>query len=489
MPISSLPSPYGIGTFGKSAYDFVNLLERAKQSYWQILPINPTGFADSPYQCFSTFAGNSYFIDLDMLCEESLICSSDLDKLSWGSNPAKVDYSKIYNHRKIVFDIVFKNFMKNIPSDFDAFCRSNAYWLNDYSLFMAVKENYNFYSFHTWDKPYMLRDEKTLERFSKQYERRILCCKMQQYLFFKQWKKLKKYANEKGIRIIGDIPIYVSSDSADVWTNPKVFCLDENRRPTLLAGCPPDNFSKHGQLWGNPVYNWQYLKSTNYDWWIKRIKASLDMYDVLRIDHFRGFESYYTVASDAQTAENGEWRKAYGKELWDCVKTTMGDLPIIAEDLGFLTDDVKKLIASTGFAGMKVLQFAFDSREDSDYLPHNYPKNCVVYTGTHDNDTLEGWINSISQKDKCFALRYLRSRDVCSLSDDIMICALASTANLCILPFWDLLHLGSSSRMNTPSNTFGNWRWRVTCQQMNTFNTDWIAYYTELYSRATKNTA
>lgn len=486
MPISSLPSPYGIGTFGKSAYDFVDILVRAKQSCWQILPINPTGFADSPYQCFSTFAGNPYFIDLDMLCEDFLLSKSESDKLSWGSNAQKVDYFKIFNHRKAVFDKVYERFSKNIPADFEDFCRINSYWLDDYALFMAIKEKYGFASFHNWDRQYVLRDKKALDDFSGKYENRILCAKMLQYLFFKQWRRLKAYANANGIKIIGDIPIYVSSDSSDVWANRHVFCLDEQLRPALLAGCPPDGFSEHGQLWGNPVYDWQYLKNTEYDWWIKRIKASLEMYDILRIDHFRGFESYYTVSPESKTAENGVWRKADGGGLWDAVKKTLGDTPVIAEDLGFLTEDVIQFVHSTGFAGMKVLQFAFDSREDSDYLPHNYPKNCVVYTGTHDNDTLLGWLGSLDQTDKNFAMQYLRSRDCFSLCDDIMLCALASTADLCILPLWDLLHLGSSSRMNTPSTTFGNWQWRVTAQQLKDFNTDWLAYYTKLYARNNK---
>lgn len=484
MPISSLPSPYGIGTFGKSAYDFVDILVRAKQSFWQILPINPTGFADSPYQCFSTFAGNPYFIDLDMLCEDLLISKSELDKFSWGSNAKKVDYFSIFNNRKAVFNKVFESFCVSIPADFENFCRVNSYWLDDYALFMAIKEKYGFTSFHNWDRQYVLRDKKTLDDFSQKYENRILCVKMLQYLFFKQWKKLKAYANAKGVGIIGDIPIYVSSDSVDVWANPQVFCLDEQLNSVLLAGCPPDGFSEHGQLWGNPVYDWQHLKNTEYDWWIKRIKASLSMYDVLRIDHFRGFESYYTVSPESITAENGVWRKADGKGLWDTVKKTIGDTPIIAEDLGFLTEDVVRFVHSTGFAGMKVLQFAFDSREDSDYLPHNYPKNCVVYTGTHDNDTLLGWLDSLDETDKNFAMHYLRSRDCFSLPDDIMLSALASTADLCILPLWDLLHLGSSSRMNTPSTTFGNWQWRVTAGQLNDFNVDWLAYYTKLYGRS-----
>ena len=485
LPIASLPSEYGIGCFDKCAYQFVDALAKAGQTYWQILPMGPTGYGDSPYQSFSTFAGNPYFISLEELVEKGYLERRECEEAAEGTDSKYIRYDVIYKKRFSLLHKAFNRSKIETNPDFNTFIQENVDWLPDYALFMAIKEKYGFASFHNWDRQYVLRDKKALDDFSGKYENRILCAKMLQYLFFKQWHRLKAYANANGIKIIGDIPIYVSSDSSDVWANRHVFCLDEQLRPALLAGCPPDGFSEHGQLWGNPVYDWQYL-NTEYDWWIKRIKASLEMYDILRIDHFRGFESYYTVSPESKTAENGVWRKADGSGLWDAVKKTLGDTPVIAEDLGFLTEDVIQFVHSTGFAGMKVLQFAFDSREDSDYLPHNYPKNCVVYTGTHDNDTLLGWLGSLDQTDKNFAMQYLRSRDCFSLCDDIMLCALASTADLCILPLWDLLHLGSSSRMNTPSTTFGNWQWRVTAQQLKDFNTDWLAYYTKLYARNNK---
>lgn len=483
MPISSLASPFGIGTLGRGAYEFVDFLKAAGQSYWQILPVCPTSFGDSPYQSFSTFAGNPYFIDFELLELEEYLEADDFEGIEWGRYADKVDYGTLYKNRGIVFSKLYNNFIKDIPPSFYDFCTKEAQWLDDYALFMALKENFNGVSFDKWDRLFTLRDKDTLEEFKLENQDKIIYHKMLQFFFFKQWHQLKEYANDNGVNIIGDIPIYVAQDSADVWANPDVFKLDDKLKPIEVAGCPPDAFTENGQLWGNPVYDWEYLKNTEYKWWIDRLKASLDIYDALRVDHFRGFEAYYCVNANAQNAKIGTWRKGPGMDFWNEVKNQLGDLPIIAEDLGFLTDDVKKLLDDCGFAGMKVLQFAFDSREESNYLLHNYTKNSVVYTGTHDNDTLLGWIENADEKDVEFAVRYLRAGDRYNLPREMMLSALASVSKLCILTVQDLLGLGSKARINTPSTIGKNWRWRVTEEQMKAMPAEKLLYYTKLYCR------
>lgn len=482
MHISSLPGDFGIGTFGKEAYKFVDFLKKSAQTYWQILPIGPTSYGDSPYQSFSTFAGNPYFIDLHILVQQGYLSDSDLYNIIWGEDKTSVDYGKLYVNRRIIFEKVQKNFEKNIPLDFNAFCDGNAFWLNDYSLFMAIKDAHNGVSFDNWENSLRHHDKESLSQWSKNNSSKIFYYKMLQYLFYKQWYALKNYANENGIKIIGDIPIYVAADSADVWSNPEQFSLNEDFKPIEVAGCPPDGFSADGQLWGNPVYNWEYMKNDNYSWWKKRLELSLQIYDVLRIDHFRGFESYYCIKYGETTAKNGIWRKGPGSDLFKEIKMTYGELPIIAEDLGFLTDEVRQMLKDVGFPGMKVLQFAFDSRESSGYLPISYTQNSVVYTGTHDNDTLKGWMNSCSERDLKYAKEYLRTDDK-NLPQEMILAAMSSVSNTCILCMQDLIGLGGNARMNKPSTVGMNWKWRATSDQISNEISNFLSYYTKLYQR------
>ena len=387
MHISSLPGPGGIGTLGSQAYAFVDRLADAKQTYWQILPICPTSYGDSPYQSFSTYAGNPYFIDLELLQKDGLLSEDDWKHTHWADDERFVDYGVLYIERHKLLRNVHKKFEKNLPGDFDSFCENNAFWLDDYALFMAIKDRHGGISFHKWEEDIRERNPESVANWTNLCHNDIRYYKMLQYLFFKQWTALKTYANKKGIRIIGDLPIYVSSDSSDVWATPEIFDTKE------VAGCPPDAFAADGQLWGNPVYKWDVLKAQNYKWWITRLTYNLAIYDVLRIDHFRGFESYYCIPSQDTTAKNGVWKKGPGLELFTEFKKQSGEAAVIAEDLGFLTDEVKQMRKDSGYPGMKVLQFAFDSREENDYLPEHYTHDSVVYIGTHDNDTLLGWIN------------------------------------------------------------------------------------------------
>ena len=485
MHISSLPGNTGIGTFGENAYKFVDLLEKSNQTYWQILPLMPTSYGDSPYQSFSTFAGNPYFIDLDALKKQGYLKNEDYCNVDWGNNKTSIDYAKIYENRKKVFKIVQKNFFKSVPKDYNDFCEENAFWLNDFSLFMAIKDEFSGKAFSNWDKDIRVRENDALEKYKSKCKESIDYYKMLQYLFFEQWQKLKSYANEKGIKIIGDLPIYVASDSADVWANPEQFMLDDDLQPVEVAGCPPDAFSEDGQLWGNPLYNWDLMKRDNYSWWVRRLKECLKLYDVVRIDHFRGFDSYYCIKAGSKTAKNGVWREGPKMDLFKTFKAQLGKTPIIAEDLGFLTPSVKKLLKQSKFPGMKVLQFAFDSREESDYLPHNYIKNCIVYTGTHDNDTILGWQKSANKKDISFARKYLNAKRG-SLVWPMITSALSSVADTTIITMQDILELGCFARMNIPSTVGENWKWRMLATDLCEENFEKLGYLTKLYSRARK---
>jgi len=482
MHISSLPGNTGIGTLGKNAYAFVDLLKNSSQTYWQILPIGPTSYGDSPYQSFSTFAGNPYFIDLETLADQGLITKTDFQQVNWGNNPSYVDYGLLYTERNKLFEKVYSNFKNNTPAEFYDFCNYNSFWLEDYSLFMAVKDAHNGVSFDTWEEDIRTRKPEALKKWSELCKDRVEYYKMLQFLFYKQWYALKKYANDRGIKIIGDIPIYVAADSADVWSNPEQFVLDSNYKPIEVAGCPPDGFSADGQLWGNPVYNWDYMKIEGYTWWKKRLEMSLKNYDVLRIDHFRGFDSYYCIPFGSNNAKNGVWRQGPGTDLFEVIKQTYGELPIIAEDLGFLTDSVRKMLADVGFPGMKVLQFAFDSRESSGYLPLSYTKNTVVYTGTHDNDTIKGWMAGCRPEDLNYALSYLRT-DSQKLPEELMLTAMESVSNTCILCMQDLIGLDGSARMNKPSTVGTNWKWRATEEQVNSNLWEFLRANTVLYQR------
>ena len=463
LAVSSIPSKYGIGAFSKEAYAFVDFLEKAGQKLWQILPLGPTGYGDSPYQSFSTFAGNPYYIDLEALIEEGLISKEECDSYDFGDHPEYIDYEKIYLSRFKALRTAYNNSNIAKNADFQKFIADNAYWLDDYALYMAVKNKNGSKGWNEWDEDIKLRKPEAVAMYKEKLKDEIAFYQFQQFYFAKQWFALKTYANEKGIEIVGDIPIYVAFDSADAWTNPELFQFDDTCTPTGVAGCPPDAFSATGQLWGNPLYDWEYHKSTGYDWWMKRIGYCYQLYDVVRIDHFRGFDEYYNIPYGDPTAENGKWMPGPGYELFKTMKEKIGDKPVIAEDLGFLTDSVVKLIEDTGYPGMKILQFAFDSRDESGYLPSKYTPNCVVYTGTHDNDTVVGWFNTIEGADKEFAKSYVGIADDAEPDYNwkFIKSAMASVADTAVIPIQDYLGLGSEARINIPSTLGTNWKWRL----------------------------
>jgi len=461
MPVSSIPSRFGIGGFSKEAYDFVDFLAQSGQSLWQILPLGPTGYGDSPYQSFSTFAGSPYYICLDRLIDEGLLTEEECMAVDFGDNAEKVDYEKIYKTR---FKLLKKAFERSDISKNAAYCKfveENGQWLKDYAMYMAIKDSLGGIPWIAWDEGIRLRKPKVMAQYEKKLADEIAFYCYQQYLFATQWLELKTYANKKGIQIIGDIPIYVAFDSADTWANPELFQLDDKNIPIAVAGCPPDAFSATGQLWGNPLYRWDYHEKTNFAWWIRRLEYCFKIYDIVRIDHFRGFDEYWSIPYGDETAQNGEWKKGPGYKLFEVVKKTLGNRPVIAEDLGFLTPSVLKLVKKTGYPGMKVLQFAFDSREESDYLPYNYPNNCVVYTGTHDNDTINGWITSLNRKDLAFAKKYLGVKRNAAICDSLIRAALGCVADTAIIPIQDYLELGKEARINTPSTLGQNWEWRM----------------------------
>ena len=462
MPISSLPSPYGIGTLGAEARKFADFLAAAGQSCWQILPAGPTSYGDSPYQSFSSFAGNPYFIDLDLLAEDGLLERSEYEDLNWGDNPEYVDYGLMYQTRYPVLHKACARLLAQNRPGFAAFCEEQKDWLEDYALFMALKDAHGGASWFTWPEDIRLRRSAALDRVRTKLAGEIAFWKAVQYLFFGQWNAWKKYVNNLGITIIGDLPIYVSGDSADVWASPDQFQLDEKGLPTEVAGCPPDGFSADGQLWGNPLFDWERMKEDGYAWWLRRISFQFKLYDTLRIDHFRGFDSYYAIPYGDKTARNGKWKPGPGIAFFKTVNKTLGKKDIIAEDLGFLTPSVRKLLKDSGYPGMKVLEFAFDSRDaESDYLPHRYPAHCVVYAGTHDNDTIQGWMASAPKKGVSFAKAYLRLNKREGYHWGMMRVAWASPADLAVMQFQDLLGLGSEARMNIPSTLGNNWKWRA----------------------------
>lgn len=483
MPVSSLSSRYGIGAFSTEAYEFVDFLEKAGQKLWQILPLGPTGYGDSPYQSFSTFAGNPYFIDLTELVEEGLLTAKECAACDFGSEETEVDYEKIYKNR---FKLLKKAFIKSkIEEDekFQEFRKKNAFWLEDYSLYMAVKNRQKGVSFIEWEAPIRLRKPEAMKQYENELKDEIRFYCYQQYLFKKQWTKLKAYANGNGIKIVGDIPIYVAFDSADTWANPELFQLDEKGYPLAVAGCPPDAFSATGQLWGNPLYDWAYHEKTKFGWWVRRMSYCFELYDIVRIDHFRGFDEYYSIPYGDPTAEFGHWEKGPGYELFRVLKEELGKKEVIAEDLGYLTKSVIRLVKKSGYPGMKVLQFAFDSREESDYLPHNYDKNCVVYTGTHDNDTTVGWFHSFNKNDRAFAKRYLNIKSTKEVQWEFIRAALASVADTAIIPLQDYLGLGSEARINQPSTLGMNWKWRVSKELLTDELAEEIGRMTKLYGR------
>ena len=464
MPVSSIPSRYGMGTFGKESYEFVDFLKKAGQKLWQILPLGPVGYGASPYQSFSTFAGNPYYIDLEFLIEDGYLTREECDACDFGNHENYIDYEKMYLQRFPLLRKAWERAVKKgleTKKDYVAFLKKSMNWLDDYALYMALKDAFPGKCFIEWERDIRLREPLAMAKYRRELADEIRFYQFQQYLFDKQWRELKLYANKAGVKIVGDIPIYVAFDSADTWAHPELFQLDESGMPTAVAGCPPDAFSSTGQLWGNPLYNWEYHQKTNYAWWMQRIGYCYELYDVVRIDHFRGFDEYWSVPYGAETAAGGHWEKGPGIELFETMKRKLGKKRVIAENLGFLTDSVVKLLEDTGYPGMKVLQFAFDANGESIYLPHNYDHNCVVYTGTHDNETTAGWITTRTEQDRDFLERYLNRKRDEDLCWELIRTAAASVADIAIIPMQDYLALGNEARINTPSTLGDNWKWRM----------------------------
>ena len=490
MHPTSLPGDFGIGSLGKEAYKFVDFLIKSKQQIWQILPLGPTGYGDSPYQCFSSKAGNPLLIDLELLVEDGWLQTKELNTKTSFDN-ATVDFNKVSQFKHQLFKIAFDRFSKNTGKNgkmdinkvkFDNFCEKNANWLDNYALFMALKGHHGGIAWLEWETTLMMRNKNALAEYQTNHQKEIDYHRFVQYLFFKQWIELKSYANQHDIEVLGDIPIYCPMDSVEAWTSPEIFQFAENRRPIQVAGVPPDYFSTTGQLWGNPLYNWDKLKETGFKLWIDRIKSNLTIYNSIRIDHFRGFAAYWAIPFGEETAINGEWVKAPGMELFEAIRENLGDLPIIAEDLGVITEDVVQLRKKFGLSGMKILQFAFDPNETNNYLPYTFAPNYVVYTGTHDNDTVMGWYKQLTEKGKDNLHNYTYS-DGSDISWSMIRLAWESVANVAIVPVQDLLALGSEARMNTPGTSENNWIWR--CE--NNVLTDKLAQrlkkLTELYGR------
>ena len=493
MPVFSLPSAYGIGAFSKEAYDFIDFLSDAGQSYWQILPLGPTGYGDSPYQSFSTFAGNLFFIDIERLIDDGMLSRAATRSAKRKADGTPVDYNDLHRRRRKLIRKAYEASGLSIGSgsapppalkkDFNAFVRAEKDWLEDYALFIALKDATGGKPWNTWEKGLRLRQKKALDVAREKHAEQINFVRFSQYLVFKQYDELKRYANDKGIGIIGDIPIYVAYDGADCWSNPSLFLLDKDGLPVEVAGCPPDAFSKTGQLWGNPIYRWEEHYATGFKWWEKRMEAVFRTSDAVRIDHFRGFESFYCIPYGAKTAIEGEWRKGPGMDLFNALKGTLSGRAVIAEDLGFLTPAVHRLLKKSGYPGMKVLQFAFDSREESDYLPHNYGENCVVYTGTHDNQTTVGWVKELNRHDKAFAKRYLGVRSDKNLTEALIRAALMSVGRTAIIPMQDYLKLGAEARINLPSTIGNNWSWRMRGDALNDDLAEKMRELAKLYGR------
>ncbi len=486
MPVSALPSAYGIGTFGRAGYQFVDFLVKSGQKLWQILPLGPTGYGDSPYQSFSTFAGNPYYIDLELLTEQGYLTKEECDSYDFGDSESEIDYEKIYLSRFPVLHQAWRRAKEMGVAgqpDYQDFLMQHQGWLEDYALFMAVKDAFGGVCFLEWDEDIRCRKKKALAEYREKLSDEIGFYEFVQYLFYRQWQALKGYANRKGIEIVGDLPIYVALDSADTWANPELFQLDEKGVPKAVAGCPPDAFAITGQLWGNPLYCWKHHKKEGYQWWIRRMAHCFTLYDVVRIDHFRGFESYWSVPYGDETAENGHWEKGPGYGLFEAIQNALGPRQVIAEDLGFLTDKVKKLLKKTGYPGMKVLQFGFDGTARNGYLPHHYSKNSVVYTGTHDNDTTLGWAKGLKGRELRFALRYLNIESKKELLPACIRAVMASTANTAVIPIQDYLKLGSSARINIPSTVGNNWKWRMDKNALSGELAKEIKSLTKLYGR------
>ena len=482
MHITSLPGRYGVGTMGRQAYRFVDFLKKAGQSYWQILPLTPTGFGDSPYQSCSTFAGNHYLIDLELLVEEGLLKQEELESVFWGNREDKVDFGLLYQNRLNVLRLAYGRFRGD--EAFENFCRENGSWLPDFALFMTLKSENNGRPWYQWETKLKFRDPEAVWSARQRLRDEIRFYSFVQYLFFKQWTALRDYAHENGIRIIGDVPIYVPLDSADVWGNPELFQLDGDLDPTGVAGVPPDAFTADGQLWGNPLYNWERMAQDGYSWWINRLAAAGKLYDVVRMDHFRGFESYWEVPYGETTARGGHWVKGPGMDFINTVKEKLPALTLIAEDLGYLTPEVLAMRDASGFPGMKVLEFAFDSREPSDYLPHTYTRNTVCYTGTHDNMTMRQWFDTASPDAVKYAKEYMALTEQEGYVWGVIRTAMGSVSDLCVVQMQDYLNLGGEARMNFPGTlSDANWTWRVSPESLDDRLAERIFTLVRLYDR------
>ena len=484
MPIFSLPSPYGIGAMGKAAYEFADFLYRAGQRYWQMLPIGPTSYGDSPYQSFSTFAGNPYFIDLDMLAEDGLLRKDEIAGINWGTEPRYVDYGRIYESR---FDVLSKAKERGWERDkqkVNAFIERNSRWLADYALFMALKRHFGMKAWTEWPDDIRLRQEGAVEKYRALLREDVEFFTYLQYLFFQQWNRLRDYVHAQGIRIIGDLPIYVAMDSADVWAETEFFQLDETLIPKAVSGVPPDYFSADGQLWGNPLYDWDAMRDDGFGWWIRRIDGAGKLFDVLRIDHFRGLESYWAVPYGDTTAKNGQWVKGPGMDLIDRLKGWFPQIEFIAEDLGYPTPGVAQLLRDSGWPGMKVLEFAFDSRDTSNYLPHTYTEHCICYTGTHDNSPLALWRQEAKPEDIAYAEAYLALTEQEGFHWGVIRGGMSSVAELFVAQMQDYLGLGAGHRMNTPGTQSGNWQWRLLPGELTPELAEKIRRMTVLYGRA-----
>lgn len=484
LPISSLPSNYGIGTFGKAAYDFVNSLVDAEQTYWQVLPIGPTSFGDSPYQSFSAFAGNPYFIDLDYLIKEGLLTKSDVTSKAWGEDESDIDYATIFNSRFEVLKIAFKNSKHQNKKEYITFCEDNTYWLEDYSFYMALKGDFDNQSWTEWDEDIKFREAAAIHKYQEKLKEEIEFWKFCQFKFYEQWTELKKYANKNGVQIIGDIPLYVSMDSADVWVHGRLFELDERKNPINVAGVPPDCFSETGQRWGNPLYDWDTMEKDDFSWWRERMKANATLYDVIRIDHFIGVVRYYKIPSECPTAMEGVWEKGPGRKLTDAIVESIGDAKIIAEDLGLVVQSVVDLMQETGWPGMKIMQFAFDGVNTNNNLPHTYQNtNMLVYGGTHDNETLVGFFEEKTEKEMKYTYQYLNVTKKEEVPSAIIRAAYASVADCAIMQMQDILELDNSARMNLPSSVGQNWRWRLTEGQFTKKHIVQLKELAEVYGR------
>ena len=484
LPVTSLPSPYGIGTFGKDAYAFVDFLEAAGQTYWQVLPLGPTSYGDSPYQSFSAFSGNPYLIDLDLLIEQGLLTKTEVDAFDWGDDPALVDYAKLYENRFRVLKSAFLRSSHQMSPEFGAFCTENRFWLEDYSLYMAVKDYFGGKEWLAWPEDIRLRTEEAVKHYSAMLQNEIAFWEFCQYEFFCQWLSLKSYANQKGIHIVGDIPIYVALDSADVWKHGNQFWLDECRRPVRVAGVPPDLFSATGQLWGNPLYNWDYMEQDQFTWWKNRMAVSAKLYDVIRFDHFIGIVNYYAIPAGDDTARNGQWMQGPGEKFLDAIEDVLGNTKLIAEDLGEVTPPVRELLQKSGYPGMKLLEYAFDTDGKNGNLPCHYDKNTVVYGGTHDNETLTGFFAGQNWSVLQFARKYLNIQTDFEIPQAVIRAGLASSADLAVFQMQDYMGLDNRARMNIPSTIGGsNWRWRLKKDELSPTLAQTMRLLTVLYGR------